>query len=445
MKKLLATLLALAALVTLPLTTLAASVTDFSDFPDGWSRDALTAAVDNGLLQGDNGKINPQGQLTRAQLAAILVRAFGITTKSDDLSSYTDVDPEAWYYGELSAAVAVGLFEGADNKLRPNDYVTREEVAIVLARAFLILDSDIDLSGIPDSSDISTWAEEAFAALVKAGYFEGYEDGSLRPVGLITREEFAQLMNKIVSLYITEPGEYTIDVDGNVVIRVSGVTLKDSKISGDVFLGHELDREDITLDNTTGGNLVILNNDTTLKDPVVPLKDTPDDPAPADTTNPADTTDTGTGVGGVGGGGGGGGGTGGGTGGGAGGGTGGGTGGGGTTQQSQINALIADARARATLGETKIDGFVQDAKNAWAILTSAEKAATNKQTIAQPFITLALAEEAACETDVNAIITQIRALSATQANQTQAEYDAATHAKRQALILEASGYGVSIP
>ncbi|MDR0382242.1 MAG: S-layer homology domain-containing protein, partial [Oscillospiraceae bacterium] len=81
MKKIMAIVLSALLLLSLPLTALAAEPGDFTDIPTGWSRDAVLAAIENGLLQGYNGKLDPQGPLTRTQMAAVLVRAFGIRTK----------------------------------------------------------------------------------------------------------------------------------------------------------------------------------------------------------------------------------------------------------------------------------------------------------------------------------------------------------------------------
>jgi hypothetical protein len=88
------------------------------------------------------------------------------------------------------------------------------------------------------------------AALVKLGRMQGYPDGTLRPKASITREEFAQLMRRLVVRYITEPGEYTFEAAGAVVIRVPGVILKDCTIAGDLILGDDVVRENVTLENT---------------------------------------------------------------------------------------------------------------------------------------------------------------------------------------------------
>ena len=84
----------------------AVAATDFPDMPQNWSTAALNRAVEDGLLAGIDGKICADDYLTRAQMAAIMVRAFGTETKSD-LSGYTDVESTDWYYQALSSAVSM--------------------------------------------------------------------------------------------------------------------------------------------------------------------------------------------------------------------------------------------------------------------------------------------------------------------------------------------------
>jgi hypothetical protein len=274
MKKLLAILLSLAML--LGGAALAATEEDFSDIPDGWSHDAIIAAVDNGLMHGDGGKIDPQGTMTRAQAAAMLVRAFGATKKSADISKFTDVDKNAWYYDELSVAVGIELFLGdGGGKLYPNDNITREQMAVVLARAFHVTDTGVDLSVYADSALISPWARDSVAALINAGYMQGY-DNKLGMRELITREQSAQFMHNIVAVYITEPGEYTFKTDGSVIVRVPGVVLKDCEIAGIVVLGDDLSREDVVLENTRiDGGLSVRSGEYTIDEAATPLGEAP--------------------------------------------------------------------------------------------------------------------------------------------------------------------------
>ena len=181
--------MALAASMLLPANAFAASPSDFSDFPSDWSTTALTNAVENGLLNGSNGLINASGQLKRAEMAAIVNRAFGATATAS-LSGYTDVPQDAWYYADLAKAVQMGTFEGSGSQLNPDDAITREQAFVVLARAFALPDgSASSLSRFSDGNAVSSWARGSVAALVENGYIEG-SNGALHPQDSITRAQF---------------------------------------------------------------------------------------------------------------------------------------------------------------------------------------------------------------------------------------------------------------
>ncbi|MEG2148719.1 MAG: S-layer homology domain-containing protein, partial [Clostridiales bacterium] len=94
-KHLLALLTMIFALCLISTSVFAAEAPVFSDMPekDYWSYNALTNAVDNDLLKGYEGKLLPKDSLTRAEMASILVRAYGGTEEAD-ISAYTDVSPK---------------------------------------------------------------------------------------------------------------------------------------------------------------------------------------------------------------------------------------------------------------------------------------------------------------------------------------------------------------
>lgn len=211
----------------------AAVPSDFSDFPTDWSAPAMTHAVQNGLLNGSDGKILPKGLLTRAQMATMVNRAFASSAKAS-LTSFTDMVPDVWHYDEMAKSVQMGVFQGADGKLNPNDPITREQAFAVLARAFGLADgSAAALNKFSDGAQISSWAKGAVAALVEQGYVTG-ADGALNPKSYITRAEFAQVMDALVAAY----GDQDLKdqtVEGNLILR-SNNTLENVTVKGDLIL-----------------------------------------------------------------------------------------------------------------------------------------------------------------------------------------------------------------
>ena len=231
----------------------AAVPSDFSDFPTDWSASAMTHAVQNGLLNGSDGKILPKGLLTRAQMATMVNRAFASSAKAS-LTSFTDMVPGAWHYNEMAKAVQMGVFQGADGKLSPNDPITREQAFAVLARAFGLADGRAAaLNKFSDGAQISSWAKGAVAALVEQGYVSG-ADGALNPQSYITRAEFAQVMDALVAAY----GDQDLKdqtVQGNLILRTNS-TLENVTVKGDLILADGVSAA--TLKNVTvTGRLVV--------------------------------------------------------------------------------------------------------------------------------------------------------------------------------------------
>lgn len=248
-KQTLALLLAGAMLVP---NAFAASPEDFHDFPTDWSAAGLRSAVQNGLLNGSNGEINGNGLLTRAQLAAIVNRAFG-ADKAADLSGFTDVRPDAWYHNDMAVSVAMGAFQGANGKLNPESPITREEAFAVLARAFG-LDGDASaLSDYTDGGSVSPWAKSAVSALIDSGFVNG-ANGRLNPRSSITRAEFAKVISGMASTFADNGLSDT--VDGNVIVRSSGASLAGKTIKGDLILADGAAQADLTNVTVTGRILI---------------------------------------------------------------------------------------------------------------------------------------------------------------------------------------------
>lgn len=211
----------------------AAVPSDFSDFPTDWSAPAMTHAVQNGLLNGSDGKILPKGLLTRAQMATMVNRAFASSAKAS-LTGFTDMVPGVWHYDEMAKAVRMGVFQGANGKLSPNDPITREQAFAVLARAFGLADGKASsLDKFSDGAQVSSWARGAVAALVEQGYVSG-ADGALNPQSYITRAEFAQVMDALVAAYADQDLKDQT-VEGNLILR-SNNTLENVTVKGDLIL-----------------------------------------------------------------------------------------------------------------------------------------------------------------------------------------------------------------
>lgn len=286
-KRILAMLLAVASCLSLAVSASAASTarkaTDFKDFDrNAWYADAVSAAVDNGLLYGKSSTIiDPNGDMTRAEMAAIINRSFGCY-KAADISQYKDVAKSKWYYKDVAMAVQMGTYNGRSaSSMAPDAPISRQEAMTVVARA-LELDYDsyskTDLSTFSDHSEISNWALPYVRAMVGADYIHG-RGKVLAPLDNITRAEFAQIFHNIIGTYVVSKGTYDKDIKGSVLIRTDDVELKNLTVDGDLIIGCGAADGKITLDNVTvkgrllvwggGTKAVYCNNGTQMPEVVV--------------------------------------------------------------------------------------------------------------------------------------------------------------------------------
>ena len=224
--------LSLVIVLTMMASSMQTFAEDYLDMPTGWSNAAMTYAVNNGYIKGSNGKLNPQGLATRAQVASIFARVLKLENKAD-LGSYTDVNASQWYYDDLAKAVDAGLFKGSDNKLRPNDNITREEVMAIIARAYDLSGENGNLSAFIDGSTVSSWAVNAVSALVENGIVNG-SNGKLNPKTNITREEFAQLLYNCENKFGADEESTEITTDAE---DTSVDTTKESSTETTTFVG----------------------------------------------------------------------------------------------------------------------------------------------------------------------------------------------------------------
>ena len=287
-KRILALFLAAVSCLSLAVSASAANTvnrkaTDFRDYDrTAWYAEAVSAAVDNGLLYGKSSTIiDPNGDMTRAEMAAIINRSFGCY-KAADISQYKDVSKGKWYYKDAALAVQMGTYNGrSSSAMAPDAPISRQEAMTVVARA-LELDYDsyskTDLSAFSDRDKISAWALPYVRAMVGADYIHG-RGKILAPLDNITRSEFAQIFANIIGTYIVSKGTYDKDIKGSVLVRTDDVTFKDMTVDGDLIVGCGAADGKIVLDNVTvkgrllvwggGTKAVYCNNGTNMPEVVV--------------------------------------------------------------------------------------------------------------------------------------------------------------------------------
>ncbi|CAM3403725.1 glycoside hydrolase family 9 protein [Marinicrinis lubricantis] len=166
--------------------------------------DAILAIAARGIVVGkSSGQFDPQGSLTKAEFAQMLVKFLDAADSSAD-SSFTDVKEGAWYYEAVAAAEKLGIAEGkTDGTFGVSDVLTREDMAALLYRAIVTSGYTLQPSGeevpaLRDAADISDYAKEAVDALNLAQVLVVAEDGSFGPKSSATRADAAQLIYNLI-------------------------------------------------------------------------------------------------------------------------------------------------------------------------------------------------------------------------------------------------------
>ena len=176
----------------------------FSDIKAGdWFYGAVAYANFHSLFEGVGGGLfAPQSSMTRAMFAQVLYNIEGAGGEGySNTLDFSDIVADAWYFKAVSWAYANGIVEGFDGRFDPDRPITRQEMALMLYRYAEYKGCEIPANrDIPDFSDysrISNWAESAARALAEAGVLSG-SNGEFMPGKNATRAEVAQMFKNFM-------------------------------------------------------------------------------------------------------------------------------------------------------------------------------------------------------------------------------------------------------
>lgn len=232
-----------------------------ADYDHHWAKEAIDKWSGYDIIKGyENGGFKPNNPITRAELASLLVRVFQLT-ETKGATNYLDITatPDKWYVQDVNKASALGLMHIDGVFFEPNQPATREEAAYAIAKAYQLVGDEKAELNFSDQDRISSWAKGAVVSLVSKGYITGTPEGSFMPQGTLTRAEIVTMLNNITTQLITKPGTYTNSVKGNVVVNSAGITLKDMKIEGNLYLTQGIKDTAMVLENVTVTGKVYLN------------------------------------------------------------------------------------------------------------------------------------------------------------------------------------------
>lgn len=233
-----------------------------SDLDGHWSEHVFVKWVNDGLIKGyPDGTYKPDKPVKRAELAAMINRAFKLTGSAVELP-FTDLAKEHWAYDNIAIAYKAGYFNGANGQAAAERNTTRQEGAVMIAG---ILDADMDaaadLSMYKDGKMAGVWAQAALSTLSVKGILKGDLNGEIRPTDFLTRAEAITIIDTALEevqeqVVYDKAGEYgsvdeTTTIKGDVVIAVDGVTLVNTVIEGDLLLDKGIGEGDVYLKQVT--------------------------------------------------------------------------------------------------------------------------------------------------------------------------------------------------
>lgn len=177
----------------------------FSDMVSGysWADTAVSYLYNNNIVTGSGGRFYPGKSMSRGDFMLMVYRAFGLSVSGS--GNFSDVNYGSYYYDAIAAAKSLGIARGNGGHFCPDSDISRQDAMVVILRTLEVLGKNpalgtaSDLAGYADADEISSYAVEAVATLVKAGVITG-SGGALKPKSMISRAEMAVILYRVLTL-----------------------------------------------------------------------------------------------------------------------------------------------------------------------------------------------------------------------------------------------------
>lgn len=179
----------------------------FSDIKNHWAKDSIESLYKLGVIKGTGeDKFEPERAVTKAELTAVLVRTFDISGEKE--FEITDISENDWFYNEVVNAAKSGIISGYNGKFFPNDSVTREQAAKIIAEIYYMKKPPLTYSApdadFKDIGAVSAWAKDYVNACVKYELMNGMTSEYFAPSENITRAQMAVLVKRLTDKILAE-------------------------------------------------------------------------------------------------------------------------------------------------------------------------------------------------------------------------------------------------
>lgn len=174
----------------------------FHDVPKNhWSFTAVQSLAEMGVLSGvEPGTFAPEESVSREQFIKMIILALKLQ-ETEAQADFTDVISERWSAAYIAVAAQKGIATGyEDGSFAPAASITRQDAAVMLRRACTVKKVVLEQGEVHviDENDISGYALESVNALSGSGIISGFEDGSFRPFGTLTRAQAAKMIYELI-------------------------------------------------------------------------------------------------------------------------------------------------------------------------------------------------------------------------------------------------------
>ncbi|MCR4435354.1 MAG: S-layer homology domain-containing protein [Clostridiales bacterium] len=224
-----------------------------------WAAGAIDRWAGEGLVRGyPDGSFKPDAPVSRAELIALINRVFHYVDSTD--IEFSDIGGNEWFAGEVAKAAAAGMVKGDGTGLfRPDAPVSRQEAALMLARAFGLTAGNGDKArSFADGDTIAPWGVEAVDAMVEKGYITGRPGNLFSPGEAVTRGEALALLDRMVCGFIGTQGTYSGEFPGSVVVNGGNVVLKSASIRGNLYITQGVGDGSVSLEGVTVDGMTVV-------------------------------------------------------------------------------------------------------------------------------------------------------------------------------------------
>ncbi|WP_459195203.1 S-layer homology domain-containing protein [Nostoc sp. FACHB-892] len=161
-----------------------------------------------------DGKFYPERLLSRAELASIMVKVFGLNNRqavSKENLVISDVPRSHWAFNDIQTVLKTDIMKGyRGNQFFPNQRVTRAEALAIFAQAYGVFqfpDEAVNeiLASYPDEKSIPAWARKAIATVATEGFLNTDVQGNISPLRPVTRGDMAYVLSRYLQRQQQQP------------------------------------------------------------------------------------------------------------------------------------------------------------------------------------------------------------------------------------------------